>query len=261
MLPLMSDVSGLDDDFEAEGDELVDEDGYYSVGAAEQLTQLFRRAGGAPKKVVATLARTRIQPSLANQVNPKIAQAMSKMSQMARAVHDRMGIIEAYEARRPNSLCCVYGTSTAPGITLAFSITPSGGQSWYRLLAFLTGDDQAQVFGFTDLRVGGLNMIFATQTTPVPPVANASAWYGFVARGDNQVFNLAPWTGQVFDNSVTVNGTIVNMTVAATGDAITLAPRFLIPVQTDPCGNYTSLYKAAGNQLSRNLSRSSQLFR
>lgn len=256
MLPMDYDVSGEDFD----EDELVDEDGYISVGAAEQLSSLFKRAGRKPAQVVRTLARTRIQPSLAQQVNPKIASAMSRMAQMARAVHDRMGIIEAYEQRRPNSLCCVYGTSVAPAGTLAFSITPSGGQSWYRLLAFLTGDDQAQVFGFTDLKVGGLSMIFATQTTPAAPITNASAWYGFVARGDNQVFNLAPWTGQVFDNSVTVNGTIANMTVAATGDAITLAPRFLIPVQTDPCGNYTSLYKAAGNQLSRNLARSAQMF-
>lgn len=260
MLPMDSDVSGYDDDLD-DDDGMMDEDGYLNVGAAEQLTSLFKRAGKNPRKVVQTLARTRIQPQLANQVNPKVAATMSRMTQIARAIHDRLGIIDAYEQRRPNSLCCVYGTAVAPGGTLAFSITPSGGQSWYRLLAFLTGDDQAQVFGFTDLKVGGLSMIFATQTTPPAPVTNASAWYGFVARGDNQVFNLAPWTGQVFDNSVTVNGTIVNMTVAATGDAITLAPRFLIPVQTDPCGNYTSLYKAAGNNLSRNLSRASQLFR
>ena len=132
------------------------------------------------------------------------------------------GRIDAYEQRRPNSLCCVYGAALAPGATVAFDVVPSGGQSWYRLLAFLTGDDQAQVFGFTSLRVGGMDQIFSTQTLPTPaPVANASAWYGFVARGDNQVFNLAPWTGFTFSNDVHVTGTIVNMTIAATGDVST----------------------------------------
>lgn len=254
-------IAGFDDD-DFDDDELADEEGVYNVGAAPMLTKVLDRAGRRPDQVIRTLARTRVQDSLAPAIHPKVVSTLQRMTQMARAVDSRMAVIDAYEARRPNSLCCVYGPAIAPGVAQDFRITPSGGQNWYRLLAFLTGDDQAQVFGFSALKVGGVTQIFASQATPTPPVAGGgAAWYGLVARGDNQVFNLAPWTGTVFDNSVNVEGTTLNMTIAASGDAITLGPRFLIPCQTDPCANYSSQYKAAGQNVQRMVRRSLSLFR
>ena len=256
---------GLDYDISAdpgEGGWEYDENGFVSLVGAEDLNTLMAKTTKMPnRQLLQTLSKTAVSHALAKQVPAPVARAVARLTTMARAVQDQLGRIDAYEQRRPNSLCCVYGAALAPGATVAFDVVPSGGQSWYRLLAFLTGDDQAQVFGFTSLRVGGMDQIFSTQTLPTPaPVANASAWYGFVARGDNQVFNLAPWTGFTFSNDVHVTGTIVNMTIAATGDAITLGPRFLIPVQTDPCGQFTGLYREAGRQLTARLDASRAMY-
>lgn len=227
------------------------------VVGAQDLSQLYGRLqhfgsgpSADPNKFVAQAAMARINPAAlaASGVSTSHAAAVTHLSNVAQMIHSQMGVLDADYLRRPNLLVGVYGTTVAPGATMTFTITPSGGTSWYRLLAFLAGDDQAQVFGFTSLKCGGLDQIFATQSTPTAPIANATGWMGFVARGDGQKFNLQPWTGQVFDNSVQVTGTVANMTVAATGDAITLNPRFLIPSQTDPCGqNSSQVLSSAAN--------------
>jgi hypothetical protein len=227
------------------------------VNTKQDLSQLYARlqhfAVGAavdPNKFVAQAAMARIgnQALVQNGVSTSHAAAITHLSNVAQMIHSQLGVLDADYLRRPNLLVGVYGTTVAPGATLAFTITPSGGTSWYRLLAFLAGDDQAQIFGFTSLKCGGLDQIFATQATPTAPIANATGWMGFVARGDGQKFNIQPWTGQVFDNSVQVTGTIANMSVAGTGDAITLNPRFLIPSQTDPCGqNSAQVVNSAAN--------------
>lgn len=231
------------------------------VGSGPALNGLYSRlqhfaTGPAqdPNKFVAQAALARINPTMLTQsgVSAPHAAAITHLSNVAQMIHSQMGVIDAEYLRRPNLLVGVYGTTVAPGATMTFQITPSGGTSWYRLLAFLAGDDQAQIFGFTSLKCGGLDQIFATQTAPVAPIANATGWMGFVARGDGQKFNLQPWTGQVFDNSVQVTGTVANMSVAGTGDAITLNPRFLIPSQTDPCGqNSTQVLNSASAMASQ----------
>lgn len=264
----------FDDDYldgVGEYDDLSDDDDdgirAIDVGAAEGLAHLmgkFKGTRGNPRALVQHLAAARVNPQrlvAKGVLGAPQAALLAHLSRVAKAITVQMGSLDADYLRRPNIVCGVYGTTLAPGGTVAFSITPSGGTAWYRVLGFLAGFDQAQIMGFTALNVGGLNQLIGAQTTPTAPVTNAVGWMGFVSTGDRQVFNLQPWTGQTFDNSVAITGTIVNMSVAATGDAITLNPRFLIPAQVDPCGQSSAALASAQKFNSSILRRALQIHR
>jgi hypothetical protein len=250
----------MDEDLEMDGDDYLDDENETGelVTTGAQLDQLLTGAADSSMRARAMLNRfknVQLSPTAlaADRVPAKVIQAVHHITRIAKSVSYQVGKLDANELRRPNSLVGVYGTVQAPGSSVLFSITPSGGTPWYRLLAFLAGDDQAQIFGFSSLKVGGQDMVFATQTAPVAPVTNAVSWIGFVARGDNQLFNVAPWTGRMFDNSTPITGTIVNMSVAASGDAISLAPRFLCPSQTDPCGQSSMYARSHGRVVKQRL--------
>ncbi len=204
------------------------------VGAASQKRNravLRDLAKVRPGQGFASASETRRQAAL-----------ISRLGQISRAVLVQTGRLEADYLRRPNTLCSVYTPVIAPGATSTFSVIPGSGNSFYRLLGFVATDDQCNIFGFTQLKVGGQDHVQFSQSTPTAPITNAVPWAIFQYKEGKMVVNLAPWTGQVFDQSSPVQGIIANMTVAASGDAITVAARGVFLAQTDPCGyRYTQM--------------------
>lgn len=180
--------------------------------------------------------------------NPKLKSIVGNLSKVANNVLTTAGRNEADRLDRPNIFCCIYGTSMAPGASLAFSITPGNGNSYYRVLGFLADDLMAATFGFSSLKIGGQEHVQFSQTTPAAPVTAASSWNVFQLRESRLRTNIAPWSGQFFDGTVPITGTIVNMTVAATGNAITLAPILTVLAQSDPCAYNTAKVKEGASR-------------
>ncbi len=184
-----------------------------------------------PSAMFHTLARARPKGR-----NARLNNTVKNLSTVAKQVQVQSGRIEAEWLRRPNTLVAVYTPVIASGATSAFSIQPGTGTSYYRFLGLTASDEQANIFGFSSLKVGGQEHVNFSQSTPAAPVTSAVPWAGFALREGKQVTNLAPWSGQLFDPSQPITGTIVNMTVAASGDAVTVAARIILQCQTDPCG-------------------------
>jgi len=164
-----------------------------------------------------------------------LSSAATKLAKVSRAVLAQSGAIEAERLNRPNLLASIYGTAMAPGASLAFSVQPAVGNAFYRIMGFICDDSQAGIFGFSSLKVGGQEHVQNSQTTPTAPVTNAVPWSIFALKEQSLVANLNPWVGQVFDNNTPLTGTIVNMTTAAASDAVTVAPRITLLIQSDPC--------------------------
>ena len=216
----------------------VDLEGYdgetVTIDGADDLEKLFDDAVGAasPRRMLTTLSRAR--PTA--RAGRRVSSMVKRVARIAKQVQIQSGRIEAEYLRRPNNLCMIYGTSLAPAATVAFSIQPGSGMSFYRVLGMVCSDDQSNIFGFTSLRVGGVEHVNQTQTAPAAPVTNATSWNVFQLKEGRMIANLAPWSGQLFDNNTPISGTIANLTVAATTDVFTGAPRISILTQVDPCG-------------------------
>jgi hypothetical protein len=232
-------IAGIDDfDDDVSGYEISGEDDLdRMLGAA------LRSKSG--KSALSTLASARLTPK-GNSALGKTGRTIERLRDISKQVLTQTGRIEAEYLRRPNTLVAVYGPNLASGATDDFTITPGSGNSYYRILGLVSADDQANVFGFSNLTVGGEDHVKQRQTDPTPPVANAVPWSIFALKESRMIANLAPWTGQVFDNSTPITGTIVNMTTAGGADTVTLAPRIVFLSQTDPCGfRYAQLNEAA----------------
>lgn len=201
-------------------------------GPDDFLDVIIAAGDRSPRRMMRQLSRVRASSS----APPRLRRAVSRIGRIARTVQSQAGRLEAEYMRRPNNLCAIYTTSLAPGATVAFSIQPGAGMSFYRLLNFICGDDTSDRFGFTSLRVGGVEHVNQTQTTPAAPVANLVPWTVFQLKESRGIANIAPWSGQLFDNNTPITGIIGNGTVAATGDAFTGAARINVLTQVDPCG-------------------------
>lgn len=189
---------------------------------------------------------------------------VTRIGKISKQVLVQTGRIEAEYMRRPNTLVGLQTTSLAPAATVAFSIQPGTGMSYYRLLSFISDDDSCFRFGFTSLKVGGVEHVNFTQSTPAAPVSSGVPWTLFMYREGRMVANLAPWSGQVFDSNTPITGTVANLTIAATGDAYTGGARGVFLCQTDPCGmRYQQSAQNAvrtWGALSQNLGQYSPLF-
>lgn len=219
-------IEGVDEEYNT-GDETViagDEDFEDLIGAAADARS--------PRLMLSKLASARARSSL----RPKVAMAVKRLSRIAKQVQIQSGRIEAEYLRKPNNLCSIYTTSLAPAASVAFTIQPGAGMSYYRLLGMVCTDDQANLFAFTSLKVGGVEHVNQSQTTPAAPVTNAVSWATFQLKEERGFANLAPWSGQLFDNNTPITGTVANITVAATTDAFTGAARMALLTQVDPCG-------------------------
>lgn len=219
---------------------------------AEALPTLFsnlgRQASAAPA-FLSTLANTHVAADavgkMQGQIHPALAQTLGTFQKVASGLQNAQQKLEADYMRRPNQELGLFSdTPLGPGATKVFSFKPSGGQSWYRLLQFNCSDDQAARFGFLSLFIGGMQHVINGQTAPTTASPGAAPWIGYQIKESSHLSNLQPWTSDAFDNSVTLDCTVVNMTNIAGGDAFTQAPRMKIGVQTDPCGQN---YQAAKN--------------
>lgn len=221
-------LAGIDPDFDDDSDESVisgDEDLDDFVGAALRVPNT--------QALLARMGRARVSPKFGR---TKMGSIVGKLKNISRQVLLQTGRLEADYLRRPNTLCSIYTTALAPGASVAFQVTPGNGNSFYRLLGFICTDDQSNVMGFSSLRVGGQEHVNFTQSTPTAPVASAVPWAIYQLKESRLAVNLAPWTGQVFDQSSPLLGTVVNMTVAGNTDAATVTGRMVVLTQTDPCG-------------------------
>ena len=219
----------------------VDEDEGYMVDGPEDVESFIGAAlrSRDPRDFLRTMSSAKIGRRMLGQ---HAGQMLNRLSSISRQVLVQTGRIEAEYIRRPNTLASVYGTQLAPGASVSFSVTPGIGNSYYRILGFICDDNQATVFGFTSLRVGGQEHVSFTQSAPAAPVSNAVPWSIFALKEGRLVTNLAPWTGQVFDQTAPITGTIANMYVAGDTGAVTATPRIVLLTQTDPCGyRYTQL--------------------
>ena len=209
-----------------------EDDDLIEIHGPEELEGALEEALGAPSpKFFGQVSRMRGKTK-----SPKVNSAIKKLATVAKQVQVQSGRIEAEWLRRPNTLVSVYTPTIASGATSTFSVQPGTGTSYYRFLGMTCSDEQSNLFGFSSLKVGGQEHVNFTQSTPSAPVSSAVPWAGFALREGRQVTNLAPWSGQLFDPSQPITGTIVNLTVAASGDALTVAARLVLNVQTDPCG-------------------------
>jgi hypothetical protein len=220
---------------------------------------------GVPQHVLmGQVGRMRVSDHAA--MNTHLRANLSRLSRVSRAVSHFAGQIQADYLRRPNQVCGmqtqVLNASGGGGInTQPFTISPSNGQAWWRLLAFCCDDTQSTRFGFTSLKIALEHVNFA-QTLPVggSVVANGVPWAGFQIKESSHQMNLAPWTGTDFDNTVNITGTVANLTVAGSADAANAAARMWIPVQTDPCGQNYAAAKGSALAYQANLSRAMQHF-
>ena len=241
--------------FPVEGDQVPNEIGLFIAGfddptdvteiaGEEQFYDLLEEATGAANSRLMLSKLAKARP--AAKANPRLNAAVKRIASVAKQVQVQSGRIEAEWLRRPNTLVAIYTPNIANGATSAFSIQPGTGTSYYRLLGFICSDEQANVFGFSSLKVGGQEHVNFTQSTPSAPVANAVPWNIFALKESRLSTNLAPWSGTLFDPSQPITGTIVNMTTAAAGDVVTLAARITLLCQTDPCGmRYQKMVEAS----------------
>jgi len=189
-----------------------------------------------PRTFLSRAAAAQIKPQAVQALGKPVASMVRRIAKIAAGLYQQSGMLEAQYLRRPNTLCALATPVIAPGATSTFSVQPGTGNSFYRLLGMIVDDVQATIFGFSSLRVGGQEHVNYTQSSPTPPVANAVPWSIFALKESSLQANLAPWVGQVFDANTPITGTVANMTVAASGDAITVSARLVWLVQTDPCG-------------------------
>jgi hypothetical protein len=225
-------IAGVDEDF--------DEDGAFASGPEdfEEMTGAIVRLRD-PRAFLARTAQLRVSPKF--QRAGALPRVVSRLARISRQVLVQTGRIEAEYLRRPNTLVSIYTPALAPNATSAFTVQPGQGNNFYRTLGFTCSDEQADRFGFSALVVGGQNHVTFSQTAPAAPVANSVPWAIYALKESRLVTNLAPWTGQLFDNSTPITGTIVNMTTAAATDAFTGAARIVILTQTDPCSYRSNL--------------------
>lgn len=220
-------IEGIDDEYDGGAD-------YSEVSGQEELEALLDEAVGAPTTRVMLHRLSHAKPG--RRAPARVSNAVRRIASIAKQVQVQSGRIEAEYLRRPNNLCTIYGTALAPSATVAFSMQPGQGMSFYRILGMICSDDQANLFGFTTLKVGGVEHVNQSQSTPAAPVTNACSWAGFQLKEGRMIANLAPWAGQLFDNNTPITGTIANMTTAGATDAFTGAPRISLLTQVDPCG-------------------------
>lgn len=222
MLDGVDDVFDGDDAFEIAGPDGVDAYLDQALGAAS------------PRLMLRRASNVRLKPGA--QINRRMAGTIARIAKISKGLYAATGKLESEYMRRPNTGCSVYTPVVAPGATSAFQVQPGTGNSFYRLLGFIVTDEQCNIFGFTSLKVGGQEHINFTQSTPAAPVSNAVPWGVYALKESSLQTNIAPWVGQVFDANTPILGTIANMTVAASGDAVTVAARGVWLTQTDPCG-------------------------
>lgn len=220
--------------------------GAFDIDGPEDVEEWIGAATRAPNTQAMLTRLASANPR--GRLNSATGQMIQRLGKISRQMLLQTGRIEAEYLRRPNTLVSVYTPVIAPGATSAFSVQPGQGNSYYRLLGFICTDDQSNIFGFSSLKVGGQEHVQFSQSTPTPPVASAVPWAMFQLKEQSLKTNLAPWSGQVFDNSTPVTGTIVNMTVAASGDAVTVAARIVLLTQTDPCGTRYDQLKNASSR-------------
>lgn len=231
----------------------ADEDDDLVVTSGEQLDGLLDRFSA---KRVPDLKALRIMsraqfPQSGSTLKPKVVAGLGRLKRMAAGMAAASGKIEADWLRRPNQHCGFYGPNLAPATASSeFSITPSGGAGWYRVLGILMTPGIVERIGFKSLIIGGLEHINAPQasTSPTSPVANLVPAAGFVVGDASDKWNIAPFTGYVFDNATPMRFTLGNMTTPGAGDAETIAPRGNLPIQTDPCGQGYQNVKATAGQ-------------
>jgi hypothetical protein len=231
-----------------------------TVEGPRELDQFFRNVdmvakshGQDPSKVFGQIGKLRIAPHA--QLHPDLKATLGRVARISRAIADFSGRIQADYLRRANQVCGIFTTALAPSATVAFTLSPSNGQAWYRILGLAADDLSCARFGFTSLKIGGMEHVNFNQSTPAAPVTNAVPWTGFQVRESSHVFNLQPWTGQDFDNNTNVTGTIANMTVAATADAATAAAKMQVSIFTDPCGQNYAASKGAALASASNMRR------
>lgn len=245
-------IAGIDEDFDTD-------EGDFSVSGEDDIEQVLGAALRlrSPQAFLRGVSRTRVRPTV---LKSKMGRALQRMAKISRQVLLQTGRIEAEYMRRPNTLVSIYTPALAPGASVAFNINPGQGNNYYRLLGQICTDAQANIFGYSALTVGGQNHVQFAQNAPVAPVANAVPWAIFQLKEGKLVTNLAPWTGQIFDNSTPVTGTIVNMTTAAATDAATVAARIVVLTQTDPCSYRSNLALDAQRGWMRNAKRDLNIF-
>lgn len=221
-------LDGIDDAFEG--------DDAFEIAGPDGIDAYLDQALGAanPRLMLRRAANVRIARGA--QVNRRLAATVGRIAKISRGLYAATGKLESEYMRRPNTGASVYTPVINSGATSAFSVQPGTGNSFYRLLGFIVSDEQANLFGFTSLKVGGQEHINFTQSTPAAPVSNAVPWGVYALKESSLQTNLAPWVGQVFDANTPILGTIANMTVAASGDALNVAARGVWLTQTDPCG-------------------------
>lgn len=247
-------IAGVDEDFDEVGE------GDMVEGPQALEAELATIEGiGDSRAALARMARLRMRPKFVAQAG-RLAKTVGRISRLSRQLLVQTGRIEAEYLRRPNTLVSVYTPSLAPAATSAFTVQPGQGNSFYRLLGFICSDEQANLMAFTSLNVGGQDHVKFSQSAPAAPVANAVPWAPFALKEGRLVTNIAPWTGQLFDNSTPVTGTIANITVAATTDAFTGAARIVLLTQTDPCSYRSQITREAAASLARMARRGLGLF-
>lgn len=247
-------IAGVDEDYDEVGE------GDMISGPEALESELAVIEGLADSRMaLARLGRLRMRPNFQARAG-RLGKVVTRVSRLSRQLLVQTGRIEAEYLRRPNTLVSVYTTSLAPAATSAFSVQPGQGNSFYRLMGFICSDEQANLFAFTNLTVGGQNHVQFNQSTPAAPVTNAVPWAPFALKEGRLATNLAPWTGQLFDNSTPVTGTIANITVAATTDAFTGAARIVLLTQTDPCSYRSAITREAAQSLARMARRGLGLF-
>lgn len=218
-----------------------------------QLDGLFDRVASKrtpDRQALRILSRAKF-PESGSQFKPKMIAGLKRLQRISAGMAAAAGKIEADYLRRPNQHCGIYGANLAPATSATFTITPSGGQSWYRFLGIIFTKSMVEKIGFSSLLIGGLQHINAVQNQ-ASPVTGAVPAAGFVVGDSSNVWNLSPWTGVVFDNATPITMVLVNMTTPGAGDAETVAPRCNLPVQTDPCGQgYQGVKATAGQWMKR----------
>lgn len=239
-------LSGGDDD---DGDDLT-------VVSGVQLDGLLDRVNSrkVPDLVaMRTLARARF-PQSQTQLKPKLIATLGRLKRISAGMAAAAGKQEADRLRQPNMHCGIYGANLTPATSADFSITPSGGTSWWRFLGIIFTKGQVEKIGFKSLKIGGYEHIQAVQVQG-SPVTGAVPAAGFVVGDNTNSFNINSWTGSIFDNTTPLTMTLVNMTTPGAGDAETVAPRCNIPAQIDPCGQRYSNTKVVTAQFARQFKR------
>lgn len=219
--------------------------------------QKMAKLGHNPAKLLSTVGSVRISDTA--KINPDLKANIQRLATVSSAVGHFVGQVNANYLRRPNQVCGLQTGPLAPGGTQTFEISPSNGQAWWRLLAICFDDRQAETFGLTSLKIGLEHVNFAQKspTVALNPtiVQNGVPLTGFMIRESSHMMNLAPWTGQDWDNSVTITGTIANLSAAGSADAVTKPCRGWLPVQTDPCGSNYAAARGSAMAYQGNLSR------